>query len=79
MNSRTRLVSLLVLAAAALQACTTTSQTSLGLIQDDRYYIGDKASRTVDRDYIDRYVCAAGVPLKCRCTSMISASCDCRC
>jgi hypothetical protein len=79
MNSRQRLVSVLVFAAAALEACTTGSQLSSGLVQDDRYFIRDNALRTVDREYLERYVCAAGTPLMCRCSSMISSNCDCGC
>jgi hypothetical protein len=34
---------------------------------------------TVDRDYVDRYVCVTGRPLLCECYSRLSPVCQCLC
>ena len=34
---------------------------------------------TVDRDYMNRYVCLDGMPLICQCLSRLSQTCDCEC
>lgn len=83
MSSRERPALLLLLASILLAACATTgTPSSLSWTTgnpSNPYVIRDLKPRTVDMDYVDRYVCADDLRLTCRCTSRIAATCDCAC
>jgi len=83
MNSRAKLVSLIALATLStsfFSGCTGSSYTTLPSPTPSPFFFLDTRSTEVDMDYVDRYACPTGVPLKCQCTSMrIARTCDCQC
>jgi hypothetical protein len=79
MNSRAKLVSLVVSSlSAALAGCSTGGQSALGMSGASApYFIGGDV--TIDRDYMDRYACSADRPLICTCDSLRWGKCRCHC
>ena len=89
MNSRTKLASLVVfLSSAPLAGCATSGQSTLGVSGGyapppvsgaNAPYFLDFQQVSVERDYVDRYVCRNGIPLQCRCESSRFGRCLCGC
>ena len=78
MNSRTKLTLLMVVCTAPLAACSSGGSSSLAFATAP-YYIGPGLSQ-IDTDYLDRYACANGQPLRCEVTSRLRGSTAyCRC
>jgi len=73
----------LVFIAALFTACATTSTStstpSSNLSTGIPFVIMDTKVREVRREALDRYVCADGRAITCRCTSKIAWTCDCAC
>jgi hypothetical protein len=44
-----------------------------------KVYIRDMMTVELQRDHLDRYVCAAHRPLTCQCFGGVSQTCDCHC
>ncbi len=80
MSTRTSALPFMLLLAALFNACaTTTSTPSSNLSTGIPFVITDTKIREVRREALDRYVCADGRAITCKCTSMIAHTCDCAC
>ena len=78
MNPRKKLVLLMVVCATPLAACSSGGSSSLAFTTAP-YYIGPGLTK-VDTDYIDRYACANGQPMRCESESRVRGSTAyCRC
>ena len=59
---------------------TVPTSTPLWLPTTDAPFFLEPGRRvSVDRDYLDRYLCSTGEPLMCQCFSRLSQNCDCNC
>jgi hypothetical protein len=79
MNSRAKLVSLVVLSfSAVLAGCSATSQSTLRVSGASVPYFINRTV-TVDREYVKRYRCGNSMPLLCKCDSSRWGKCICQC
>mgnify|MGYP003579340026 CR=1 FL=1 len=76
MNSRSGIVSLVLLSATCLAACTSLTPVAP---QSMPYFIGMQQVTVDDDAYLDRCACANGQPLVCQRTSRVLGSSLCRC
>ena len=80
MNSRAKLMSLVVLSfGAALAGCTTGSQSGLGVSGASVPYFVVNRTVSIDREYMDRYTCGDDNVLRCTCESLRWGKCLCHC
>jgi len=82
MNSRIRLVLIVLPSAASLAGCMSGGPTqfqhqsqysSQSLFQTSPYLL-DRQRVIIDSAYVDRYACANGAPLYCQRTSRLASS-----
>ena len=79
MNSRAKLMSLVVLSfSAPLAGCSTGGQSTLGLSGTSVPYFVDRTV-SIDREYMDRYACPGDGVLRCTCESSRWGKCLCHC
>jgi hypothetical protein len=76
MNSRSGIVSLVVIFAAVQSACTSFTPVPP---QGMPHFIGAKHVTIKDDDYLERYACANGKPMVCTRTSRVLGTSDCQC
>jgi hypothetical protein len=43
------------------------------------YYLTSGVPQAVQREYVDRYACASGAALACKCASRLAKTCECGC